>query len=158
MQEEIVTRFFVKEFIDNTWIELEVCSLAQVASERFYWFWWSMKVTFYKFLASHCGVLKGMKNLGVDTKQKISRNFMQLSIVKVVEEYCLSSRVQGCQEALEFFSHYDAIFSVFFKDDTRNFYGAIVSYLCSLHAYSGDSGASYDYVQRRSTEGAFLMN
>lgn len=58
---------------------------------------------FYKFFTSHCSLVKGMEKLGVDKKQKIFRNFMQLSIVRFVEKGCLSSWVQGCQGALEFF-------------------------------------------------------
>lgn len=157
MREEIVTRFSVKEFIDNTWIELEVCSLAQVASKRFYWFWWSMKITFYKFFTSHCGVVKGMEYLGVDTKQKIFRNFMQLSIVIVVEEYCLSSRVQGCQEALESFFSLRRNFlrllqrrhSRFLWDDCELF----MFIACIFREFWGIL-----WLQQGSTEEAFLMN
>lgn len=144
-----------KEFIDNTWIELEVCSLAQVAS--FYWFWWSMKVTFYKFFTSLCSVVKGMENLGVDTNQKIFTNFMQLSIVKVVEECCLSSRVQGCQGALGFFFSLLRNFLRLLQRRHSRFYATILSYLCSLHAYSG---GFWGILRRRrkSEEKSFLMN
>lgn len=110
---------------------------------------------FYKFFTSHWSIVKGMKKLGVDTKQQIFRNFMQLSIVKVVEEDCLSSWVQGCQGALEFFSHYDGISTSSSKTTLEIFMGrlwVIYVYCMNIQGILG---------QLETTAGnrkAFLMN